>query len=234
MGKKVNARSRLEERMSENSALRTLFDHVRVIPAADQAHDFSHILRVAKLTSEIYEVEVKREQLRDVNLLELDSCFAAALLHDCVPVAKNSPLRKESSRLASELAQKWLTELHWESGQIGVITDAILDHSFSSGRVPRSLLGFALQDADRLEALGALGLFRMIATGVSMGAKLFDPDDPWAKHRALDDRRFTIDHFYTKLLKLHENFRTHAARVEAKKRSEYLENFLIQLKHEID
>ncbi len=178
---------------------------------------------------------------------EVDDVIASALLHDCVPVAKDSPLRKESARLCSEKAREWLQELQWggtsESRpgsddsstlrRIDGICGAILDHSYSSGRIPSTLTGRALQDADRLEALGALGLFRTIATGVSMGAVLFDPADPWAEHRELDDRRYTIDHFFTKLLKLPETFRTRWARHEAIRRAEYLRGFLDQLRHEL-
>jgi uncharacterized protein len=115
-----------------------------------------------------------------------------------------------------------------------VIVDAIRDHSYSGGRIPTTLIGKALQDADRLEALGALGLYRTIATGVSMGTLLFDPEDPWAERRALDDKRFTIDHFSVKLLKLPETFQTLAAKNEAVARARYLTGFLDQLKRELE
>jgi uncharacterized protein len=230
----VNSVPTLQQRVSENPKLRNLFGRAEKIPPVDLAHDFSHILRVAKQTAAIFVSEKKRKHGADATVAEVDACYVSALLHDCVPVAKNSPLRKESSRLASEKAAEWLQDLKWDADQIPVIAGAILDHSFSSGRVPSSLLGESLQDADRLEALGALGLFRTIATGVSMGAALFDSVDPWAKNRELDDRRFSIDHFYTKLLKLPGSFRTGAAREEAKRRAAFLEHFLSELKHEID
>ena len=84
-----------------------------------------------------------------------------------------------------------------------------------------------------MEALGAIGLYRVIATGVAMGAELFHEEDPWAKSRELDDRKFSVDHFFTKLLKLPETFRTTAAKVEARKRANYLQGFVDQLRAEI-
>jgi uncharacterized protein len=90
-----------------------------------------------------------------------------------------------------------------------------------------------LQDADRLEAVGALGLYRTIATGVAMGAQLIDSNDPWAEKRELNDKQYSVDHFYTKLLHLHKTFQTDAAKAEAKDRTKFLEQFLSQLKHEI-
>jgi len=220
--------------LERNARLRILHDRVREIPPVDAGHDFHHTLRVAGLAARILVEETRTLESRDPGTGELDAVIAAALLHDCVPVPKNSPLRKESARLCSEKARAWLVEVEWAPAElVEVIAGAILDHSFSGGRTPRTLIGKALQDADRLEALGALGLYRTIATGVSMGGMLFDPEDPWAEQRGLDDRRFTIDHFFVKLLKLPATFQTSAAREEAGRRAKFLERFLEQLKSEI-
>ncbi len=224
----------LEAALQRNPKLKTIYDRVKDIPPVDAGHDFSHTVRVAKLAAKIVSEEAFRQERIQASDAMIDGAIASALMHDCVPVPKNSPLRKESARLCSEKAQEWLWELQWEPvEQIQEITGADLDHSYSGGRVPTTLLGQALQDADRLEALGALGLYRTIATGVSMGTTLFDVMDPWAEHRSLDDKRFTIDHFFTKLLKLPETFRTKAAQEEAKSRANYLQGFLDQLRHEI-
>jgi uncharacterized protein len=233
VGAKVISQSVLDQRLTANPKLKILFDRAQSIKAVDAAHDFSHILRVAKLTAEIYGLEIKSRHFRDLTADEIDAALVSALLHDCVPVTKDSPLRKESSRLASDQARKWLHEIEWNPSQIEDISSAVLTHSFSANIAPTSMLGEALQDADRLEALGALGLFRTIATGVSMGAEFFDKLDPWAEKRALDDQKYTIDHFQTKLLKLPLTFKTAAAKTEAKQRADYLEQFLMQLKREI-
>jgi uncharacterized protein len=217
-----------------------LYDFSASIVPVDPGHDFSHTERVAKLAHQLFRLEVLEQQKRDLNQDENDAIFAAALLHDCVPIAKNSPLRKESSRICSEKAFEILSKQKsaegqklWSSSWIHEITDAILDHSFSANRNPQSLLGQCLQDADRLEALGAIGLYRTIATGISMGAKLFDPNDPWADRRSLDDQRYSIDHFFTKLFKLPETFCTKSGKQEAHKRSLFLRQFIEQLKQEI-
>jgi uncharacterized protein len=218
-----------------------LYDLAASIPPIDSGHDFSHTERVAKLGYKLFRQEVMALENRELTQDEKDSIFAAALLHDCVPIPKNSPLRKESSRICSEKAFEILSkqklsngEKAWSADWIHEISQAILDHSFSSKRIPGSLLGECLQDADRLEALGAIGLYRTIATGVSMGAKLFDPIDPWAENRALDDQRFSLDHFYTKLFKLTETFCTQSGKIEANRRTKFLEKFVEQLKLELN
>ena len=217
-----------------NPRLGELRDRVSRIPPVDAGHDFHHVLRVAGLAERILRAECLREDGCEASQEEIDAVVASALLHDCVPVPKNSPLRKESARLCAEKAREWLIELEWRPEErVAEITDAIFDHSYSSGRIPRTRVGRCLQDADRLEALGALGLFRTIATGVSMGALLFDPEDPWAENRELDDRKYTIDHFYTKLLKLPATFRTGSARQEAEERAKFLEMFAEQLRREL-
>ncbi len=216
-----------------------LYDLSSKIPPADAGHDFSHIQRVAKYALMLFSQEVQALENRELTVDENDAILAAAFLHDCVPIAKNSPLRKESSRIASEKAAEILNaykikgERAWSRDWVAEITAAIHDHSFSSGRIPESLLGECLQDADRLEALGAIGLFRTIATGVSMGTQLFDPQDPWAEKRELNDKKFSVDHFFTKLLKLPASFRTTYGKQEAQKRADYLLGFVAQLKSEI-
>ena len=99
--------------------------------------------------------------------------------------------------------------------------------------MPRSLLGDALQDADRLEALGALGVLRTASCGARIGADYFDGDDPWAEHRELDDAKHTVDHFFKKLLRLPPTLRTAAGRAEAERRAEFMLAFLRQLGDEI-
>ena len=222
------------DRLQANSKLALLHARAKCIQPVDAAHDFSHLERVAKLTLQIYQTEIMQQEGRDASAFEQDLCIVAALLHDCVPIAKNSPLRKESSRLASEKTRDWLLELAFATAdQIELVAQAVLDHSYSSGRVPSSLLGQALQDADRLESLGALGLYRTIATGISMGTELFDPLDPLAEHRELNDLKYSLDHFFTKLFKLPATFRTAAARAEAHRRADFLRSFVDQLKSEI-
>ncbi|MBS1959023.1 MAG: HD domain-containing protein [Bdellovibrionales bacterium] len=224
----------LELRIKQNLKLKAIHDRVEIIPPIDPGHGFDHTLRVAKLCGRLYLEESRARGLAKPSELEVDSAIVAGLLHDCVPIAKNSELRSQSANLSAREAEKWLVGGDWGPlDLIHRISDSIQDHSYSSGRAPRSLMGEVLQDADRLEALGAIGLYRTIATGVTMGCKLFDPEDPWAECRALDDKKFTIDHFYNKLFKLPATFRTGAARAEAQRRADYLHKFIDQLKSEL-
>jgi uncharacterized protein len=188
----------------------------------EPGHDLEHALRVALGTLHL-----------GAEAIAADEAIAAALLHDLGSLPKDHPDRSHSSELSATLALAVLEERGWQQPAQERIASAIRTHSFSRGEAPDCELGCALQDADRLEALGALGLLRTIATGVSMGAGFFDPTDPWAEHRALDDRSFTIDHFFAKLLLLPTTMLTSGGRLEAQQRATTLVGFLTALSHEL-
>ena len=188
----------------------------------DPGHDLHHALRVGRWT------------LALAPQLDPQAALAAALLHDVVNLPKNHPERAKASEQSAVLARQWLSELAFDAAQIDEIAEAIEDHSYSRGAVPRSALGRALQDADRLEALGAIGIIRTFVTGVRLGGLPFDAADPFATERALDDRAFSVDHFYVKLLRLAATMQTKAGRDEAKRRSSFMRQFLAQLGVELD
>jgi uncharacterized protein len=179
----------IRHRIAADASLGALLRIVERRMDADAAHDVAHCLRVADWTIRIAGDDVP------VRL-----SVAAALLHDIVNVPKNHPDRDRASERSAAEAREILRELRFESAEIELVAQAILDHSFTRGAIPESLLGKALQDADRLEALGVIGTFRCIATGVRLDAAFFDANDPWAEHRPLDDKRFSVDHFFVKLL----------------------------------
>ena len=218
----IDNRADLLAFIAGDARLTSLLACVRQRLDQDPGHDAEHSLRVALWTLELGGDAVDRRR-----------AVAAALLHDIVNLEKNSPERARASELSSAEARVVLAELGFEQADIEEIAEAIRDHAFSAGRVPVSLLGRALQDADRLEALGALGIFRTISTGVRMGARYFDPADPWAENRELDDRAFTVDHFYVKLLGLAETLTTEPGRREARRRTELLRLFLSELAGEL-
>ncbi|MEM9070229.1 MAG: HD domain-containing protein [Myxococcota bacterium] len=216
----------LHQRIDDDPALRTLRDELErrwtEDPAGpDPGHDLAHALRVAHWTL-LLAPEVDPRW-----------CIAAALLHDAVNVPKDSPERASASSLSADLARALLPTAGFASAATEEVAVAIRDHSYSRGATPTSDLGKALQDADRLEALGALGLCRTFSCGARMGAAYFDPDDPWAQGRDLDDRRYTVDHFFTKLLTLPKTMNTEGGRQEAERRAEFLRSFLQQLAVEI-
>jgi uncharacterized protein len=181
----------------------------------DPGHDLAHARRVALWTLRLGGAAVDRRE-----------AVAAALLHDVVNLPKDHPERHLASERSAELARVWLAELGFEPEAVERVAGAVRDHSFSRGAVPETALGAALQDADRLEALGAIGIMRTFATGVRMGAVFFDAEDPWAEARPLDDRRCSLDHFFTKLLGLAATMRTEAGRREAERRAEVMHRFL--------
>lgn len=192
-------------------------------PSEDGAHDLSHLQRVWH--------NVRTLQAEEGGDLEV--LLAAVLLHDCVAVEKNSPLRSQASRLAAEKAAVVLAELNWSSAKTSAVTHAIEAHSFSANITPLTLEARLMQDADRLDSLGMLGVARTFYIAGRMGSALYDPADPEARQREYDDTRFCLDHFQTKLLHLADGFQTDAGRRLAQIRHQRLKGFMQQFKEEI-
>lgn len=191
--------------------------------AGDGAHDPAHILRVFRNA-----FRIQAEDGGDARLLA-----AAVLLHDCVSVEKNSPLRSQASRLAADKASDILGALGWSAEDCAAVAHAVLTHSFSANIEPQTLEARILQDADRLDAIGMVGAARCFYIAGRMGSALYDVTDPLAKSRPLDDRAFAIDHFPAKLFKLAEGFKTAAGARLARERHERLQSVLDQLLEEI-
>ena len=178
----------------------------------DGSHDLAHIARVFRNALRIHEQE-------GGNGLVL---AAAVLLHDCVAVEKNSPLRAEASRLAAEKAAALLSAEGWSGEDVAAVAHAILTHSFSANIAPETLEAKIVQDADRLDAIGMVGAARCFYIAGRMGSGLYDPMDPLAENRPLDDKAFAIDHFEVKLFKLADGFKTAAGARMALERTERL------------
>lgn len=191
--------------------------------SADPGHGLEHVERVVK------------NALRIAETLPIDYSvlLPATWFHDCVCVAKNSPQRSQASRLAAQRAQAILLDVGYPSGNLPAIIHAIEAHSFSAGIPCLSLEAQVLQDADRLEALGAIGLARCLMTGGAMGQRLYHPEDPFPTERSLRDDQQSVDHFFAKLLKLPGTMQTQAGKAIAAQRADYLVGFLRQLGHEI-
>jgi len=110
---------------------------------------------------------------------------------------------------------------------------AIDVHRYSRGILPVTLEARILQDADRLDALGAVGIARVFLTGGALGREMYHPEDPFCRYREPDDGRWNLDHFYKKLLKLEAGMHTKSARKLAAKRTAVLERYLSDLEDEI-
>ena len=189
----------------------------------DVAHGLEHVRRVVMNAKKLAAAESARFEV----------VVPAAWLHDCVTVPKDSPQRAAASRLAAEPAGRWLREWNYPEEFLADIAHAIEAHSFTAGITPRTIEAKVVQDADRLDAIGATGLARCLMLGATLGRPLYAAADPFCAKRAPDDRASAVDHFYTKLLKLEGTMQTAGGRREARARTGFLENFLTQLKQEI-
>ena len=190
----------------------------------DGSHDLSHLLRVWRNAVAIAEQEPGCDRA---------VLTAAVVLHDCVAVEKNSPQRGQASRLAAARARVVLTGIGWAGDRIEAAVHAIEAHSFSAGIAPETLEARIVQDADRLDAIGAIGIARCFYVAGRMGSRLYEPSDPQAVHRELDDRAFALDHFGIKLFKVAGNFQTIAGQALAEARVRTMRGFVQALLDEV-
>jgi uncharacterized protein len=190
---------------------------------ADSAHDWQHVLRVAANATTLCAAEAADAAVT----------VPAALLHELVNLPKNHPESSRSGELCAERALEVLARLGWPGDQAERIAYCIRVHGFSRGIVPDTLEARVLQDADRLDAIGAVGIARCFATGAVMRQPFYDPADPFCARREPDDKRFSVDHFYKKLLRIEATLHTATARRLAGERSRFMEAFLRQLGAEI-
>ena len=196
---------------------------IKKIMDGDPAHDFEHIMRVYKNAKKICKQEKVNEKL----------ILSAVLLHDIVSHPKSDKRSKLSSFESAKKSKQILKKYDFSKEEITIISDAIRDHSFSQNKIPATLEGKILQDADRLDALGAIGIARVFATGGSLRRPFYNTYDPFCKKRIPNDKIWTIDHFFQKLFKLESLMNTKSGKREAKKRTVVLKEFLSHLKHEL-
>jgi uncharacterized protein len=180
----------------------------------------------------INEIKNQVEKIMD-NDSAHDFEHVMTLLHDIVSYPKSDKRSKLSSIHSAKKSKQILKKYDFSNEEIIIISNAIRDHSFSQNKVPATLEGKILQDADRLDAIGAIGIARVFATGGSLKRPFYNTDDPFCKTRKPDDKTWTVDHFYEKLLNLESLMNTKSGKMEAKKRTKILKNYLKQLKQEI-
>lgn len=205
------------------NVINSLKQEVHNLMINDSAHDFEHIMRVFKNAQKICKKENAREKL----------VLSAVLLHDIVSYPKSDKRSKLSSIKSAEKSKKILKKFNFTQEEIQIISDAIYNHSFSRNKIPATLEGKILQDADRLDAIGAIGIARVFAVSGSEKRPFYNVKDPFCKNRTPNDEIWTLDHFYRKLLKLESLMNTTSGKIEAKKRTKVLKDFLNELKKEI-
>lgn len=201
-------------------AIRIVREHM----AKDPGHDESHLVRVA------------RDAIWFSEGYYNDCVIPAAILHDLVNVPKSSPDRAKASLMSADKAiellddgRKWNHPTHHID-----IHHAIEAHSFSANVKCRSLAAMAVQDADRIEALGHIGWVRLFAVSGSMGRPLLHPTDPLAERRDLDELAWGLDHFAIKLCKLHTTMKTEIGKRIANLRTYTMMGHLAHLISELE
>ncbi|EJG1815750.1 HD domain-containing protein [Vibrio parahaemolyticus] len=189
----------------------------------DAAHDIEHVKRVVKTA----------KQLCDEENADIAIVLPAAYLHDCFTYPKDHPNRKQSSAIAAKKAIAYLESIQYPQHYHDAISHAIEAHSFSANIRPNTLEAQIVQDADRLDALGAIGVTRCIQVSTHFNAQLYNDNDMFAKERELNDKQFTVDHFQTKLFKIVDTMNTESAKLEANKRKAFMQTYLKQLHDEV-
>lgn len=182
----------------------------------DSAHDLQHLHRVWRNASILLEQHPEADAL---------VVMAASYLHDLVNLPKNHPERHLASRQAAALACRQLAEQDFPSDKLAGVGHAIETHSFSADLAPQTIEARIVQDADRIDALGAVGLARLFYTAARMDSALAHGADPLALQRPLDDKAYALDHIETKLAKLPGKMQTQAGRALAESRLSILTDF---------
>lgn len=180
-------------------------------------HDWWHVVRVKNIAVEIAKIEKA-----DIEIVEL-----AALLHDIDDWKFANQTEKPNK------AFLWLKELNFPQKQIETIIEIIDNVSYKGAGVDTpisSLEGKIVQDADRLDAMGAIGIARTFAYGGSRKREIYNPEEKPELHSSFDDYKktqsHTINHFYEKLLLLKDRMNTTTAKNIAESRHKFMLDFL--------
>lgn len=194
--------------------------------SAEPAHDFFHVKRVVENARAIAKGE-------GLSAEDAEVATTAALLHELFNLPKNHPDSARAGDFCAEHAKALLEREHAPAHLLSGVPAAIADHAFSKGVIPDSRATQVLQDSDRLDAIGAIGLARMWATCADMKRPFYSPEDPFCESRAPDDKAWGLDHVYRKLLLIPERLHTRTARAIAERRVTFMKSYLAELESEI-
>ena len=190
---------------------------------SDPSHDMSHVERVVATAKHLCQSE---------NAC-LEVVVPAAWLHDCVYVKKNSDERAKGSKLSADRAIEHLRCINYPDRYFKDIHHAISAHSFSAGIVPKNIHAKVVQDADRLDALGAIGIARCFISGGLMKHEFHSELDPFCNKRKANDELYILDHFFVKVLSISKTLKTESGRKEGRKRAAFIKVYLERLKMEL-
>ncbi|WP_265457614.1 HD domain-containing protein [Enterococcus sp. HY326] len=206
--------------------MRAIYDYAKEKMAQDfSGHGFDHILRVVANVERLLETETQADAF---------VTKAAAYLHDTV----DDKVVADEQAAYLEL-HNFLISLQLSESQVTAILDILHNMSFSKSldkkEIRLSLEGQLVQDADRLDALGAVGILRTAYFGGKKGHPIYDPEIQSIDYQSKSDYRkgsTVINHFYEKLLLLAATMNTEAAKIEGQRRTEFMENFLKEFFYE--
>lgn len=194
----------------------------KLIGANDPSHDFDHAYRV--LTNAEYLAKYEGGSLEII--------IPAALFHDVVNHPKNHPRARSAAKESAQVALDVLKNFNdYDHENIAAVQRAIIEHSYSNGLRPSSLESKIIQDADRLEATGAIAIMRTFSSSGQMKRKFYDSDDPFCQQH--EPSINAIDLFYSRLLHIKGIMNTATAKKMAEMRTRFLYAFLEQLKEEL-
>jgi uncharacterized protein len=207
--------------MSESILDKTAAHVMALMSGEGSGHDWFHVERVTRTARLLAEREGA-----DLEVVQL-----AALLHD----VGDHKFHGGDETVGPRMARDWLEQHDVAPGVIDHVEAIIRDLSFKGAGVPTpmaTLEGMCVQDADRLDAIGAIGVARAFAYGGHKGRELYDPDVLPERHDSFEAYKKssapTINHFYEKLLLLKDLMNTATARALAEERHRFMETFLDQ------
>lgn len=217
-----------------NTSLKKLRDYLLKIVAAklknDPSHDINHIQRVLNMA-----IKIGEEDGADLEIL-----IPATIFHDAIIYPKNDPRSKRASDKSALFAKrvlrsKILSYGNYPADKIDQVMLCISECSFSKGIQGSTLESKILQDADKLEATGAISIMRTFTSGGLMNRGLYNPDDPFCqKELPSGVSQFSLDLFYQRLLRVKDLMHTKAAQKIAERRHLLLLNFIQELKLELE
>lgn len=210
--------------MKQQQIISNIESYVQNIHSGDSSgHDWYHINRVRNLA-----VHIARKEKADEFIVE-----CAALVHDVIDDKLHNDIQQQKEQLFETLSN----QLH-NSDQVNAIMYIVENISFKGGNgvIPTTLEGKVVQDADRLDAIGAIGVARTFAYGGKKNRSMFNPNFQIRENMTIEeyrsDQSSSLHHFYEKILKLKECMNTPSAYEMAKERHTYVENFIEQFMKE--
>lgn len=187
-------------------------------------HDLQHIERVHEIAKKIGEKE-------KCDMLVLE---AATLMHDLERNNESKENNIDHSYESAKIAIEIMNKVNFPKNKMNNVVESIKNHRFRKNIKPKQIEAKILQDADRIDALGAIGIMRAVSVGTNYNNLYYDPNDPICrKKKIFEDDKYIIDHFYKKLLKISSTLNTKTAKEIAKKRENFMKLFLEQLELEI-